>query len=110
MSRLRAQVRVADARTDAALIDYHRTVLIALRDVEDALTAYGAIRTGLAIRDQPVGASREAARMASARFREGQGQYIDILDTERRLYQAKEQFATARTHHQRPWVTINPTL
>ncbi|KTE18379.1 MULTISPECIES: efflux transporter outer membrane subunit [Sphingopyxis] len=110
MSRLRAQVRVADARTDAALIDYHRTVLIALRDVEDALTAYGAIRTGLAIRDQQVGASREAARMASVRFREGEGQYLDILDAERSLYQAEATLATARTDHLLSVVEIHRAL
>ncbi len=110
MPRLRAQVRVADARTDAALIDYHRTVLIALRDVEDALTAYGAIRTGLAMRDQQVGASREAARMAAVRFREGEGQYLDVLDAERSLYEAEATLVAARTDHLLSVVEIHRAL
>lgn len=110
MPRLRAQVRVADARTDAALIDYHRTVLIALRDVEDALVAYGTIRTSLAMRDQQVGASREAARMASVRFREGEGQYLDVLDAERSLYEAEATLVAARADHLLSVVEIHRAL
>lgn len=110
MPRLRAQVRVADARVDAALIDYHRTVLIALRDVEDALTTYGAVRTSLAMRDQQVGASREAARMASVRFREGEGQYLDVLDAERSLYEAEATLVGARTDHLLSVVEIHRAL
>lgn len=110
MPRLRAQVRVADARTDAALIDYHRTVLGALRDVEDALVAYGAIRTGLAMRDRQVGASREAARMASVRFREGEGQYLDVLDAERGLYEAEATLIDARMQHLLSVVEIHRAL
>lgn len=110
MPRLRAQVRVADARVDAALIDYHRTVLIALRDVEDALTTYGAVRTSLAMRDQQVGASREAARMASVRFREGEGQYLDVLDAERSLYEAEATLVAARADHLLSVVEIHRAL
>src|SRR3546814_17883506 len=88
-------------RTDTLFPDttLFRSVLIALRDVEDALTAYGAIRTGLAMRDQQVGASREAARMAAVRFREGEGQYLDVLDAERSLYEAEATLVAARTDH-----------
>lgn len=110
LPRLRAQVRVADARTDAALVEYHRTVLIALRDVEDALTAYGAIRTSLAMRDQQVGASREAARMASVRFREGEGQYLDVLAAERTSYEAEAALVVARAQHLLSVVEIHRAL
>lgn len=110
MPRLRAQVRAADARVDAALIDYHRVVLIALRDVEDALTTYGAVRTSLAMRDQQVGASREAARMALVRFREGEGRYLDVLDAERSLYEAEATLVAARTDHLLSVVEIHRAL
>ena len=110
MPRLRAQVRVADARTDAALIEYHRTVLIALRDVEDALTAYGAIRTSLAMRTEQTGASREAARMASVRFREGEGQYLDVLAAERSLYEAEATLVETRAQHLLSVVEIHRAL
>src|SRR3546814_18679342 len=62
------------------------------------------------MRDQQVGASREAARMASVRFREGEGQYLDILDAERSLYQAEATLATARTDHLLSVVEIHRAL
>lgn len=99
MARLRAQVGVADARADAALIEYHRTVLTALREVEDALSAYGAVRTRLASLTEQATASREAARMASVRFREGEGQYLDVLEAERTLYEAEAMLIDARAQH-----------
>jgi multidrug efflux system outer membrane protein len=110
MPRLRAQVRVADARTDAALIDYHRTVLVALREVEDALVGYGAIRTRLALLNEQATASREAARMASVRFREGEGQYLDVLDAERSLYEAEATLIDARAQHLLSVVEIHRAL
>lgn len=110
MPRLRAQVRVADARTDAALIDYHRTVLAALREVEDALVAYGAIRTRLALLTEQATASREAARMAAVRFREGEGQYLDVLDAERSLSEAEATLIDARAQHLLSVVEIHRAL
>ncbi|OBX17591.1 hypothetical protein A9995_15510, partial [Erythrobacter sp. QSSC1-22B] len=88
LPRLRARVGAADARTDAALIEYHRTVLNALREVEDSLVTYGAVRTRLALLAAQTTASREAARLASIGFREGEGQYFDVLDAERTLVDA----------------------
>jgi len=110
MPLLRAQVRVADARTDAALIDYHRTVLAALREVEDALVAYGAIRTRLALLNEQATASRDAARMASVRFREGEGHYLDVLDSERSLYDAEATLIDARAQHLLSVVEIHRAL
>jgi len=99
LPRLRAQVGAADARTDAALTDYHRTVLNALREVEDALVTYGAVREELARQAARVGASREAARMAAIGFREGEGQFLDVLDAERSLVEAEAALVDAQARH-----------
>lgn len=99
LPRLRAQVGAADARTEAALIDYHRTVLDALREVEDSLVTYGAVRTRLALLAAQTTASREAARLASIRFREGEGQYLDVLDAERTLVDAEAALIEAQAQH-----------
>lgn len=99
LPRLRAQVGAADARTDAALIDYRRTVLNALREVEDALVAYGAIRTQMARLAEQTTASREAARLASIGFREGEGQYLEVLDAERTLVEAEAGLIEAQARH-----------
>lgn len=110
LPRLRAQVRVADARTDAALVSYHRAVLVALRDVEDALAVYGAVRQRLARLSEQVIASREAARLASVRFRAGEGQFLDVLDAERTLYEAEGTLVDARAQHLLSVVGIHRAL
>jgi multidrug efflux system outer membrane protein len=99
LPRLRAQVRAADARTDAALVVYHRTVLDALREVEDALATYGAVRTRMERLAERAVASREAARLASIRFREGEGQFLDVLEAERARVDAESELVEARAQH-----------
>ena len=99
LPRLRAQVGAADARTDVALINYHRTVLNALQEVEDALVTYHSVRTRLEFLAAQTAASREAARLASIRFREGEGQYLDVLDAERTLVEAEAALIEAQAQH-----------
>lgn len=99
LPRLRAQVGAADARTDAALVVYHRTVLDALREVEDALATYGAVRTRMARLTERAIASREAARLASIRFREGEGQFLDVLEAERARVDAESELVEAQAQH-----------
>ncbi len=99
LPRLRAQVGAADARTDGALVNYHRTVLSALREVEDSLVTYGAVRSRLARLAEQAAASREAARMASVRFRAGEGQFLDVLDAERTLVETEASLVEAQAQH-----------
>lgn len=99
LPRLRAQVGAADARTEGALVNYHRTVLDALREVEDSLVTYGAVRSRLARLVEQAAASREAARMASIRFRAGEGQFLDVLDAERTLVEAEAALVDAQAQH-----------
>lgn len=99
LPRLRAQVAVSDARTDAALINYHRTVLGALREVEDSLVTYGAIRSRLGQLSEQTAANREAARMVLIRFRAGEGQYLDVLDAQRTLVEAEAALVEEQAQH-----------
>lgn len=99
LPRLRAHVGAADARTDGALVNYHRTVLGALREVENALVTYGSVREELARLAARVEASREAARLAQIGFREGVGQYLDVLDAERSQVEAEAALVDAQARH-----------
>lgn len=110
LPRLRAQVGVADARTDAALVNYYQTVLDALREVEDALVTYGAIREELTRLTARAQASREAARLVEIGFREGVGQYLDVLDAERSLVQAEAALVEAQARHLLSVVAVHRAL
>jgi NodT family efflux transporter outer membrane factor (OMF) lipoprotein len=69
--RLRANVRLSQARTDELAAAYARTVLLALRDVEDGLTRLDADRRKLAQLQAAVAAARDEAEEASVRYRNG---------------------------------------
>ncbi|HYG25497.1 MAG TPA: efflux transporter outer membrane subunit, partial [Caulobacteraceae bacterium] len=81
----RARVAAARAGADVSLAQFDRTVLVALQEVETALSAYANEldrRTALqAARDQ----SAEAARLARLRFDAGMDSFLTVLDAERTL-------------------------
>ena len=83
----RATVRLQDVRAREAALDYRRTVLTALNDVDNALVAYTSDqdrRTALA---ETVARNRDAVDLARERYASGLGDFIDVLDAERTLQQ-----------------------
>lgn len=87
--RARAQVEASEARQKQAYITYEQTIRVAFREILDALGGY---RTGgerLKAQDARITSLRHAVRLAQRRYREGESNYIDVLDAERNLYQAE---------------------
>ena len=91
--RLRAQVRVEEARQEAALAEFEHAVLRALEDVENGLVAYaqeGARRTQL---EAAVEANRRAVALADDLQRQGLAGFLDVLDARRSMYVAEAELA-----------------
>ena len=97
LGRVRANVRVADANMDAALLRYEQTVLIALEETENALFGFTAARMRQARLEVAAQASREAADLAHLRYRDGADSFLTVLDAERRLLEAQDQLAQSAT-------------
>jgi NodT family efflux transporter outer membrane factor (OMF) lipoprotein len=81
----RAQIQQAKAAASGALAGFDGAVLNALKETEQALSAYGSeldrhgsLQTA---RDQ----SAEALRLAQVRFQNGGASFLDVLDAERTL-------------------------
>jgi NodT family efflux transporter outer membrane factor (OMF) lipoprotein len=85
--RRRATVRLQDARAKEAVIDYRRTVLTALNEVDDALAAYGADQARQVALGETVARDRDAVDLARQRYAAGVAAFIDVLDAERTLQQ-----------------------
>jgi len=85
----RAQVRQQQARTEQALSTYEQTVLNALREVEDALAGVQGFRDELAAREMQIAAARSAAELSRARYDGGVADYLEVLDSERSLFDAE---------------------
>ena len=84
-SRVDAEV----ARTEQALLTYEQTVQRAFAEVEDALVAVRTYRNEHEARVRQVTAARSAAFLSRARYDGGVTSYLEVLDSERSLFNAE---------------------
>jgi NodT family efflux transporter outer membrane factor (OMF) lipoprotein len=91
--RIRANIEVRNAQEEQALLNYRKTVLNALAEVEDALVGYAKERT----RHQALAASAQdfklSEMLAQERYEEGYDGYLDVVDAQRSLYAAQDSLA-----------------
>jgi len=85
----RSQVEVEKARTEQLLNNYEQTILAALREVEDALAGIEGFRDELNARRMQVAAAGSAAELSRARYDGGVTDYLEVLDSERSLFNAQ---------------------
>jgi outer membrane protein, multidrug efflux system len=89
--RIRANIRVQEARQEAALARYEQTVLAALEETEDALVAYGQERTRQQRLAEAVDASQVALTLSRELYVRGLVDFLTVLDNQRSLYAAQDQ-------------------
>ncbi|PZR13760.1 MAG: RND transporter [Azospirillum brasilense] len=89
--RLTANLRTARAQQAEAALAYRGAVLNALGEVEDSLVAYRTDRAQLESLDQSVRSAETALSLARSRYNSGLSNFIDVLDTQRSLVQARQQ-------------------
>ncbi len=87
--KLKAMVQLSDVHEKEAAVDYAKTVLSALHEVENALVAYnteGARRLDL---EATAARNAETLALARQRYRSGLTTFLDVLDAERSLQQTE---------------------
>ena len=84
-SRVDAEV----ARTEQAVLAYEQTVNRAFAEVEDALVAVRTYKAQYEARSRQVTSARSAAKLSRARYDGGVTSYLEVLDTERSLFDAE---------------------
>jgi multidrug efflux system outer membrane protein len=87
--RVAAGVKAAEARTQGAVAEYQQVVLGAFRDVSDALVEYGKRREARVQQEAFTTAARDATRLANLRYTGGVSPYLEVLDSERQLFDAE---------------------
>src|SRR3989449_4300464 len=83
------QVNIAQARASQARSRYEQTVLVALREVEDALVGLRTAQDRSAAQERQVIALRRALELATMRYQNGVSSYLDVLDAQRGLFGAE---------------------
>jgi multidrug efflux system outer membrane protein len=94
--RTQAGVDSAEARREAAVLQYGQTIQTALREVSDAIVEYGKRREFRTQQQSLTESQRDAARLAKLRYRGGVTTYLEILDAERQLFTAELGLAQAQ--------------
>jgi NodT family efflux transporter outer membrane factor (OMF) lipoprotein len=108
--RIRAQIRGADARADAAGAAYEKAVLTALSDSETALNRYAATGTALAEREAALDAAQRSAGLAQKRFASGEDDRLAVLEAQSTATAAGLLAIAARADHLTAYVSLTKAL
>lgn len=87
--KLRTTVRLQEAQEKEAAVDYAKTVLGAVHDVENALVAYSAEQQRNHSLETTERENRRALALARQRYRNGITTFLDVLDAQRAALQTQ---------------------
>ena len=96
--RLRSTLELRETQQQEAAIAYRKTVLQAWHDVVNALVAHRLEQNRRARLRSQTEHSRAALGLARDRYNDGLVDFLTVLDAERSLLQAEQQYATSTTN------------
>ena len=108
--RLQANVRLAEAQQQQALLAYQQTIQSALRDVSDALVAYQKTREAREQQELLAAAAQDSARLAHVRYDGGATAYLEVLTNETNYLAAELALSQARLNEMLSLVQIYSAL
>jgi NodT family efflux transporter outer membrane factor (OMF) lipoprotein len=108
--RTRANIAVANAQQEQALIAYRKTILVALRDVEDALSSIDNDRRQIASLEAAHSTAARAEDIARTRYRGGLVTYSDVLQAQANRISLEGQLIQARGAHATDTVALFKAL
>ena len=83
------RVEVEKAITSQLLASYEQTVLQALREVDDSLAGVRTFGDELAARERQLAAAQSASELSNARYDGGVTSFLEVLESERSLFDAE---------------------
>ena len=87
--QLKAQAEAARERAEQAALAYESTLQQSFREVEDALVSIRTYKDENEAQTRRAMAAKNAARLSRARYDGGVVDYLEVLDTERTLFDAE---------------------
>ena len=95
--KLRGQLRLRKAEQRAAAVNYAKTVLTALHQVDNGLTDYDQEQRRLISLNREVAASKQALVLAQERYRQGLADYLEVLTAQQSVLGAEQTQARSLT-------------
>jgi multidrug efflux system outer membrane protein len=94
--QIRAGVRYSEAQKREMVIAYQKSIYTGLREVSDALVGYSRTREQRTQQELLVQALTESTRLSNLRYKGGRDSYLQVLDSERNLFQGQLALAQLR--------------
>lgn len=94
--RRRANLDLAQVRSDMAVANYEKTIQNAFREVADALSARQWLTRQVELQRDSLNAQTRRARLAQLRYDSGAAAYLEVLDAQRDLLNAQQQLVQVR--------------
>jgi NodT family efflux transporter outer membrane factor (OMF) lipoprotein len=107
---LDAQVDIADLTARLSLVNYRKTILTAVQQVDTSLDAYEAQQARLEKLGAAMTAAQRAVDLANARYDRGLTDFLNVVDAERQFYDLQEQYAEAQVDQGEQFVQLYKNL
>ena len=91
-----ANLDLANVRKDIAVADYERTVQQAFREVADLLVARDKLAEQMRAVEAQERSQQRAADIAEARYKQGVGSFLEVLDAQRQLFAVRQNLIQVR--------------
>lgn len=95
--KLNANIKSKKAQFEQAFLTYQSTVLSAFQEVEDALIAYTKEQERHKALAQAVAANQMAVQLANERYQKGLTAFLDVLESQKALYQAQSDLVSSES-------------
>jgi NodT family efflux transporter outer membrane factor (OMF) lipoprotein len=107
---LDAQVDIADLAAHASLVNYRKTILNAVQQVDTSIDGYQAQQTRMDKLGMAMTAGQRAVDLATARYNRGLTDFLNVVDAERQFYDLQEQYAEAQVSQGEQFVQLYKSL
>jgi multidrug efflux system outer membrane protein len=108
--KARQRTEVERARMRQALASYESSVLLAFRDVEDALVDIVSLRAQVESVQRKLTAAQTAAHLSRERYDKGVSSYLEVLDSERTLFSVELELSGLRAQYRIAYVLLYKAL
>lgn len=108
--KLEAAVAVSQAQRDQSFVAFHKAILAALEDVENAIVSLGREHVRLRELADTTTNYREAARLSRLLYQNGTSSFLDVLDSERSLYTSEDSLLQSRVSLAKDYVALAKAL
>jgi NodT family efflux transporter outer membrane factor (OMF) lipoprotein len=107
---LSANLDNADAQQQEAMMNYQKTIIRALSDVERSVTAFSEQELFVQSATTEVETTRHARDIAQQRYNSGLTSFIAVLDADRTLYNSQDQLTKAQAEASQNLIAVYKSL